>query len=263
MTKHFVDRMASRIWYQAVEDGLGLNGPIAVELSLEGDRVKPEKDGIKRPRKWKKFCLGTRTPPDIPGTLNVYDIAERKAPGTSRWFRTPMWKALKGEYEHPEDLLMAFRGLPALRRTVISESEPFEFAIPARGILPAIEGSAPFVKFATNRIGDCINLDGLDLLEAVVFVLEYGYLTRTPSITERSLNLYKEASPKICEIPALRYTFEQFFGAVEGKYTCVVDLEPEDIFPPWHVRMPELTQKIYDIDAMRKEALAWDDESGT
>lgn len=189
MTKQAIDRLATRIWYQAVEDGLGLDSPYAVELFLEGDRVKPDGDGIKRPRKWRNYCDGRRTPDDIPGTLNVFDIAEYKAPGTARWFRTSMWKALKGKIRSPDDLRRRIAGNPALREIVLCESSPVEFDMPAQEPLPGLVGSAPFITFETDRIGACIDLHGLDLLEAIVFLLEYGHLAHKPAITSKVLEL--------------------------------------------------------------------------
>lgn len=260
MTKSSIDRLAGMIWYQAVEDGLGLDSPITVELRLEGDRVKPDKDGIKRPRKWRQFSLGLRTPEDIPGNLNVFDIAEHEARGTARWFRSPMWKVLNGKIRSAGDVRKLISALPALNSIVLSVSKPIDVDIPAQGDLASIQGSAPFVRFEAARIDDCINLDGLDLLEAIVLLLEYGHLSCATSIISRALELYRAASPKICKIPALRYTFDLFFEAVEARYASPIDVMPDDIFPPWHVRMPELTQRTYDIDAMRKTALDWDGE---
>jgi hypothetical protein len=101
MTKHRLDPVASMIWYKAVEIGLDLDSPIAVELLLEDDRVKRDRyDDIKRPRKWRNYRQGKRTPKDS-GKNNVFDIAEDQAPGTARWFRSPMWKALKGKFANP------------------------------------------------------------------------------------------------------------------------------------------------------------------
>lgn len=64
-------------------------------------------------------------------------------------------------------------------------------------------------------------------------------------------------------MPQLRYTLDLFFEAVEDRYADFTDLMPEEIFSPWHVRMPELTEKIYDISAMRNAALAWDGQHET
>lgn len=254
MTKHRLDRLASKIWYQAVELGLGLSSPIAVELLLEGDRVKPDSDGIKRPRKWRNFCDGKRTPSDNPGALNVFDIAECHAPGTARWFRSPLWKALKGQFEHPDDLLELLCELPAIQGVIFPGSEHLEYDIPTENGHHALTGIAPLRKFEVDRIGECVGLDGLDLLEAIVLLLEYGQSTRNQSITSRSLDLYRAASPKICKIAELRYSFELLFEELEGRYTCFADVPPDEIFPPWHVRMPQLTQQIYDIDILRAAA---------
>ena len=258
MTKHRLDRLGSKIWYQAVELGLGLDSPYAVELFLEGDRVKCDADGIKRPRKWRQYCEGKRTPEDIPGKLNVFDIAEREASGTARWFRSTLWKALKGEVSCSDDLW----GRPGERATVegvvFSTGESIEYDLPEENGYPAMSGSAPVRRFEIHRIQDCVILEGLDLLEAVVLLLEYGNLLKQPAITTRSLDLYRSVSPKISKIPQLRSTFDQFFDAVEDRYANLIGSPIDEIFPPWHVRMPHLTEIIYDMEEMKAEAVAWD-----
>jgi hypothetical protein len=256
MTKHTLDPIASMVWYQAVEIGLDLDGPIAVELFLEGDRVQPDADGIKRPRKWRNFSQGRRSAKDIPGALNVYDIAERKAPGTSRWFRSPMWRALKGEFTHlleVEDALAESEAIAAIvfkYELVACGDEDFhDYPSDDRNPRPR------FRRLLPKNIARCAKLEGIDLVEAVILLLELGRLSVSSAITKRALDLYKTASPKIAAIPALKANLSEIFDAIDFKYTPSINAQHDDFFAPWYVRMPDLYEQVVDIDALRELAL--------
>jgi hypothetical protein len=256
MTKHRLDPIASMIWYQAVEIGLDLVSPTSVELFLEGDRVKPDADGIKRPRKWRNFSQGIRTPKDIPGKLNVYDIADRQAPGTALWFRSPMWKALKGKLANKYEVEAALAESEAIA-AIIFEYEVLEFDDEYRQELGLDDSDPPptYRRFRPDNINRCIDLDGVDLLEAVILLLEFGSASGSLEITRQALELYKASSPKIAKIPEITAFLPEIFEAIEFKYTPDVNAQYDEFLPPWHVRLPDLYEKIVDIEAMREEAL--------
>jgi hypothetical protein len=245
--------LPTMIWYQAVQRALGFSSAYKVEVFLEPTKVRRNNDGISRNNRWDLYRDGKRDPDDVAG--GAIEIAEAAAPGTARWIRTPLWKAVNGEFEFSDDLQNLLGQLPAIRGIVFSSSEQLEYDIPEENGHPALTGTAPVRRFEVDRIGECICLEGLDLLEVIVLLLEFGHLSRNSAVTSRALELYRAASPKICEIPELRYSFELFFEAVEGRYVSFIDVPPDEIFPPWHVRMPNLTQRIYDIDALRAAAL--------
>lgn len=266
MTKHRLDPLASIIWYQAVEHGLGLDSPIAVELFLEGDRVKRDHDGIKRPRKWRHFSQGKRTPKDVPGTLNVYDIAERQAPGSARWFRSPIWPALKDEFStkyEVEDALSKLEPIATMifkHETFGLSAEELQDLADEMAELTAKLDRVPTQLTATHNVEPenivlCAEFDELDLLEAVILLLEHGRLSGSLSVTRRALELYEASSTKIAAMPELAAALPTIFEKIESRYASNINTPYDEYFPPWHFRMPGLFEQVYDIAAMRAEAL--------
>jgi hypothetical protein len=238
MTKYTLDPIASMIWYQAVEISLDLDGPIAVELFLEGNRVKRDADGIKRPRKWRNFCQGKRTPKDIPGALNVFDIADRHVPGSSRWFRSTIWRALKGGFRDHLDIEQQLMRVPSIYSLLWPEDEFIYFDDFEGEKLP------PLKQFRLDKINDCQNLEGIDLVEAVVLLLELGKILPSVEGSERALDLYGSTVPKMAKIPALELHFPDLFDAIENRYVPVHRTSPDEAFEPWQHRMPDFTNRV-------------------
>jgi hypothetical protein len=255
MTKHRLDPIASMIWYKAVEIGLDLDSPIAVELLLEGDRVKPDDDGIKRPRKWRHYRQGKRTPKDS-GKNNVFEIAEDQAPGTARWFRSPMWKALKGQFADRFEVENALAESDAIA-AILFKYEPLELDENDLQDLDLTDSAAPprYRIFQPKKILKCAKLEGIDLLEVVILLLEFGKSSQSLEVSKPALHLYEMVSPKIASIPQLEGFLPDIFEAIELRYTPDAAVQYDEFLPPWHVRMFDLYEKIVDIDALREEAL--------
>jgi hypothetical protein len=250
---HPLGKLQTMIWCEAVRLALNIESIYTLERKVEPHKVKRDDSGSMHNNKFAKYETGKHVPIDKPG--GPIENAEKVAEGTARWFRSPLWAAMKGEFEESDDIRDLIRQRPTLQSILFSCDEHIEYDIAAHGDLPALVGTAPVITFEVNRICDCIQLEGLDLLEAIVLLLEYGHVLRKPAITSRALDLYQLASPKICEIPELQYSFELFFGAVEDRYANFLGVPIEEIFPPWHARMPELLERVYDIDAMKEESL--------
>ncbi len=117
-------------------------------------------------------------------------------------------------------------------------------------------------KFRPGNINRCIELEGIDLLEAVILSLEFGIASGSLEITRQALELYKASSPKIATIPEIRAFLPEIFEAIEFKYTPDVNAQYDEFLPPWHVRLPDLYEKIVDIEAMREEALSHYENDG-
>ena len=92
-----VDRLRTRLWFRALRDISGLSSAYAIEMALDGDRVRKRDTDVARPRKWDAYEKGTRVPNDRPGPRNAVEQAQARFPGTSRWFRSPLWRYLKKE----------------------------------------------------------------------------------------------------------------------------------------------------------------------
>jgi hypothetical protein len=115
--------------------------------------------------------------------------------------------------------------------------------------------SPRFRTFLPKQISKCAKLEGIDLLEVVILLLEFGKSSQSWEISKPALNLYKLVSPKITSIPQLQGFLPDIFEAIELRYTPDAAIQYDEFLPPWHVRMYNLYEKIVDIDALREEAL--------
>lgn len=74
----------------------------------------------------------------------------------------------------------------------------------------------------------CIELDGIELLEAVILLLEFGSSSVSLEITRQALERYKASSPKIAKIPEIRAFLPEIFEAIEFKYAPEVNAQYDE-----------------------------------
>lgn len=224
------------IWYQAVELALDAPSAYAVELILQPETVENE-DYVVRPRTWDGYRDGDHAP-----NLAKVCLAESHAPGTAKWFGGPIYYAFQGKLTNYFDIDEYLSAHPQIG-PIIYPREEFIADLPIREL-----------KF--SAISDCMMLDGMDLLEAIVLLLESGILSRDRRRTDIALKLYVDACPKITEIPQLRFDFTRMFDMIESRYAPTVRMNWDDFVPPWYVRMPDLEDPMISISDLRSETLA-------
>lgn len=254
--KHPIDIMRTKAWYAAVQLKLGLPSANKVERHIEAENQRKKEDKFIGVRRWAGYKNGERVPPDIPGLLNAIDMAEKEATNTALWFRSPLWTALKGELPNRYDFENAFAKSDAIA-AIIFEFEPLELGDEDHAFFGRDEncGTGTSRRFSPKSIYKCIELEGIDLLEAVVLLLEFGRSSQSLEIMKPALALYEAASRKFAAIPQLKCILRDVFEAIEDKYLPRFNTNYDEFCPPWHVRMPDLYEKIVDIEAMREEAL--------
>jgi hypothetical protein len=255
--KELFDVMRTKAWYLAVQLRLQVSTAHAVEVRVESDNKAKRAAKFAGARRWAGYRDGTRVPQDIHGLLNPIDMAEKIAVGSARWFRSPMWNALKGQFAHHDDVTDALSDIKSVASVVFSDGN--WVSLDEQDLRDFdIEGSQPLAASRTivaDSIAGCANLDGIDLLETVILLLEHGRLSASLTITRRALDLYAAASRKIAVIPEVGAVLPGIFEVIEARYAPNLVAPPEEIFSPWHVRMPDLVEKIWDVAAMRAEAL--------
>ncbi len=258
-----IDVMRTKAWYFAVESELQVSTPYAVEVIVEAENKAKKDAKFAGLRRWAAYKGGARVPQDIPGRLNPINMAEERAPGTARWFRSPMWQALKGKLANRYDVEAALAESDAIA-VIVFEYEELAFDDEYRQELGLNDSDPPptYRRFRPDNINRCLELKGIDLLEAVILLLEFGSASGSLEITSRALELYKASSPKIATIPEIRAFLPEIFDAIEFKYTPDVNAQYDEFLPPWHVRLPDLYEKIVDIEAMREEALSHYENDG-
>ncbi len=224
------------VWYQAVELALRARSAYAVERRLQPENVR-RVDYVIRQGNWDGYRDGKHVP-----NIAKVRLAEGAAPGTAKWFGGPIYHALRGKltnFFHIDDYLSAHSVIGPM----IYPQEEFLDGVPIR-------------QLKHSAISDCIALEGMDLLEAIILLLESGLLSRDRRRTDRALELYVAASPKIAAIPQLRFDFPRLFEMIEHRYTPTIDVDWDDFIPPWFVRMPDKEDPRCSIAELRAEALA-------
>ncbi len=254
--KDLIDIIRTKAWYFAVEIKLQVSTPYAVEVIVEAENKAKKDAKFAGLRRWAAYKGGARIPQDIPGRLNPINMAEERALGTARWFRSPMWKALKGKLANKYGVEAALAESEAIA-AIVFEYEALEFDDEYRQELGLDDSDPPptYRRFNPDNINRCIELDGIDLLEAVILLLEFGSASGSLEITRPALELYKASSPKISAIPEIRAFLPEIFEAIEFKYTPDVNAQYDVFLPPWHVRLPDLYERICNIEALKEEAL--------
>jgi hypothetical protein len=239
--------LPTMIWYQAVERALGFSSAYKVEVFLEPTKVRRNNDGISRNNRWDFYRDGKRDPDDVAG--GAIEIAEAAAPGTARWIRSPIWQALQGRVTDKNEISAHLKSVPNIKATLFVEREAI--CIEVDGV--TIGG--PTYELVLENVDHCIDLNGLDLLEAIILLFEMATLSNSAALTARTLDLYDNASRKISKIPEIRRDLPQLLGVIDDRYTASVNIHNDAIFPPWFVRLPDLLEVYFDIDAMREESL--------
>jgi hypothetical protein len=259
LANHPIDRLKTQIWYQAVEIALGKGCATAVELFLEPEKDKLDADNKIRPRRWRGYRDGIRVPKKTAHVSCAVEVAEPEAPGTARWFLSPMWRALKGEFLDRYEIEDALSKSESIGSIIfcnkdslgLTEADLQEYDSNIQTQLVAAH------NLVLDNIGQCTELEGRDLLEAVVLLLEHGRLSGSLAVTRRALDLYDASSRKISEIPELRRHLRVFFEAIEDRYTPIFNTPAKEIFPPWHARLPDLVEEYFDIEAGKVARLNW------
>lgn len=214
--RHPVEEMRAAVWYDAVEQGLALPSAYAVEKYLEPKKVR-KKDGVIRPRKWDGYRNGKHTPSDA-----MIELAEVHAPGTEKWFRSPVWSALRDEIGGRFPAEQSLQSNPAIMKQLFRAVGDARY---------------PAISLDFEKIANCIELEGLDLFECVVLLLEAGFASRDVRFLSEAQELYFRATRKITETPQLARSQSQLLDWIEDRYCDQSSSAHGSIFIPWAERL--------------------------
>ncbi|MFV0645414.1 MAG: hypothetical protein ACK5NN_13105 [Sphingomonadaceae bacterium] len=219
------NRIRTMVWFDAVRVASGLPTAEKIEAYLEPEKVKRSGGKLS---KWAKYRDGRSVPKDPSPQDNSIEIAEAALPGTARWFRSPIWKVLCGETI----------SWIALHEHLFFSSSAGSFLFPD----PVLFDGKPVLELDASQTLDCQSLDSIELIEAVVLLLERGREAQSVQQMQSASQLYEITTKKVARIPELARNYGNFLDAVERRFFPLLARGHDDPFSPWHVRLKSDTE---------------------
>ncbi len=201
---HPVDRLRTRLWFHVVKLRSGLPSAYAIEMALDGERVRKRDTDVARPTKWDRYRDGEKVPSDKPGPRNAIEQAEAFFPGTARWFRSPIWTVLRGEKLDRRSIEHALQGLQNEVVEILFELKPREHESSIR--------LKPFDADCESRLS---MLGSFDALAATVLLAALAEEIASPELRETSLRIYFDLQSPIMEQPETRPFYAELFSLID------------------------------------------------
>ena len=214
------DRVRTMIWYDAVWHA---RHQARISLGKQWQSRPEVRELTKHFGKWAPYRRGQNVPNDPSTQTNPIEVAEAAVPGTARWFRSPIWKAIRGDLTNWRDVDDHLLRIDFAAKALFADSG-------------ALVGK-PIRKLQPDGVVQCAMLSGLDLLETIVLLLERGLATQWPELTKAALALYDASTIKIARLPQIERNYGAFFDAIESRYITVSIEEASNFLPPWHARL--------------------------
>ena len=203
---HPVDRVRTKLWFNAVKQSSGMSSAYALEMAFDGDRIRKRVTDVARPRKWDGYRKGASVPSDKPGPRNVVEQAEAMFPGTARWFRSPLWASLRGEAFDSRMIEDALRGLEPEVVSVLFEAEPREHE------------KAPRQRpFDANSVKQLLDIGSFDALVAAVLLVGLSEAIASPELRERALHVYVEIQAPLRQMPDMDGIYPELFSLIDHR----------------------------------------------
>jgi hypothetical protein len=199
-----IDPIRTRLWFLKVILVSGLPSAYAVEMALDGDRVRKRSTDVSRPHKWDGYESGDTVPRDKPGPRNSIDQAEGAFPNTAARFRSPIWAMLKGEQWHAQQIEQA---LACLQPTIVATLfETVEYAGREMQRLKAFDS-----EIANQLLAVC----DFDALVAIVLLVHLSEVIASPELRTLVLHTYLLMQPGLRILPDLAPFSQELLRAVD------------------------------------------------
>ena len=214
------DRVRTMIWYDAVWLA---RHHARTALGKSWQSRREVRDLTKHFGKWAPYRRGKNVPNDPSTQTNPIEVAEAGVPGTARWFRSPIWKAIHGNLTNWREIDDYLFDIEFAQEALFRSDEQLD--------------GLPIRKLATDGVLRCGELTGLDLIETIVFLLERGRVTQWPKLTKAAIRLYDASTESIATIPQIERNYGAFFDAIERRYISVITEDASNFLPPRHARL--------------------------
>ncbi|WP_374682425.1 hypothetical protein [Accumulibacter sp.] len=243
---HPVDRVRTKLWFNAVKRSSGLPSAYALEMTFDGERVRKRETDVARPRKWDSYEKGAVVPTDKPGPRNAVEQAEARYPGTVRWFRSPLWALLKREEFDSRRIEDALRTLEPEVVAVLFEAKPREH-----------EHAPRQRSFDGEGVRQLLAIASFDALVAAVLLAALAEVIASPQLRERALHLYVELQAPLRDVPELAGVYPELFSLIDQRckhWVYLSDNQRMDVVIFWQgVQADAERRKVADGDESRSQ----------
>lgn len=195
-----VDQLQTRIWIAAVAQASGWSAA-QMEQRFDPDKVRTEDGVVVRPRKWDRYLAGKMSASDS-GPNGSVAKAEALFPGTARWFRTPLWRALKTAPMAQEEVIALLRKLDA----PISE---MLFPVDPNGI------ERYFPKFDEDLRARLVDCEPWHALAAAILLSRFAVVISSPDLRDLAVAAYHALLRPVAELAPLVEHYPALFDLVD------------------------------------------------
>ena len=236
-----VNKIRTQAWFRAVRIVSGWKTPYAIEIAIDGDELQARSA---TPRKCSDYAAGRKSPFDHPGKGNFIDSAEALFPGTAKWYRSPLWRMIKGDVDR-EFLIECLKTLDHRVVSAIFESEGY----------PDGERDWQIRELDDDSVVEICSIRDFDCLVAAIALARLSEMIAYPALREIALKIYSESIGWLVDLPELADVFEELFTLID------------ETFPMWCFllsgeRMEECLSWRMNPTSLERESKAWDDHWG-
>lgn len=192
------------MWICWLKQVSGLRSAYAIEMTLDGDRVRRRLTDVSRPRKWDGYEKGTTVPSMAPGPRNAIAQAEVRFPGAARYFFSPLWSYLKGELVGAAQFAQAIQTLDADVVSLLFEDTPPSPGMPVRP-----------KPFDDARAQQLCALGSFDAMVAAVLLAGLAESIASQELRVRALRAYLELQVRVRQIPILATLAPELFMLID------------------------------------------------
>ena len=219
-----VDKIRTQTWFKAVRIVSGGKSAYAIEIALDGGELQARSA---KPRKCSAYAAGRKSPFDHPGSGNFIDRTEALFPGTAKWFRSPLWRMIKGGAERP----FLIEVLKNLDHRVV-------FAVFQNEDCPDDEKCWQLREVGDEIAAKISSIRHFDCLVAAIALVRLSEAISHPPLREMALKIYSDSICWLIDLPELEDVFEELFTLIDKTFPMWWFLSPGerwDEYLSWHM----------------------------
>jgi hypothetical protein len=234
-----VDRLFTIVWFRQVLALSDTRNAYAFEIRFELETSGEVITGANRKHAWDNYVSGKQIPNDNDSQNSRIAQAEKLAPGSARYFRSPLRHILKGGCFDETQMRLLLFALPQEIRAVVFE-DPKD---PYSALCDFDNGSA-LVLF---------NRNDFDALEALILLNHWASHIGSRTLSDNLARLYREMQPNLKQCMEMRPIAKALFEHIDPFFAhrhFTKSTEAIDIVFPYHLNLV-LAEKTVRLEPLK------------